>query len=284
MSDVAHSAGNKAEDEAEDRASQVEHNKAVQVLGRFGDVCYGVVHIVVAVLAIKLAFGGSGHSVDQKGAVASIAAQPFGEVVLWLIAVGLVAFGAWQLLCAAVGFHWVDKEGKRTRRRIGAAGRAVAVLAIAVFTVRLLLSDPSKSTDSQSKQFTARLMSVSGGRILVGVVGLAIVVAAAMLGYRGVRQKFVRDLNLGRLPVTAQRWTKRLGVVGFLAKGVAYAIVGILVLVAAITFDPNKAGGLDDALRTLAAQPFGAVLLVIVALGLAAYGVYCFFEARCRKG
>ena len=65
---------------------------------------------------------------------------------------------------------------------------------------------------------------------------------------------------------------------------VAYAIVGILVLVAAITFDPNKAGGLDDALRTLAAQPFGAVLLVIVALGLAAYGVYCFFEARCRKG
>jgi hypothetical protein len=280
MSNVAHSAEGKAEDEA----SKVEHNKAVQVLGRFGDVCYGAVHIVVAVLAIKLAFGGSGHSVDQKGAVAAIAAQPFGEVVLWLIAVGLVAFGAWQLLSAAVGFSWIDKESKRTRRRIGAAARAVAVIAIAVFTVRLLLSDPGKSSDSQSKELTAKLMSVTGGRILVGVAGLAILVGAGALAYRGVRRKFVSDLNLSKLPAAARRWTERLGVVGFLAKGVAYAIVGVLVLIAAITFNPNKAGGLDDALRTLAAQPFGAVLLVIVALGLAAYGVYCFLEARCRKG
>jgi hypothetical protein len=277
MSNVAHS--------AEHEANTAEHNTAVQVLGRFGDICYGVVHIVVAVLAVRLAFGGSGHSVDQKGAVATIAAQPFGEVVLWLIAVGLVAFGAWQLLCAAVGFQWIDKEGKRTRRRIGAAGRAVGVLAIAVFTVKLLLSDPSKPTDSQSKELTARLMSVSGGRILVGAAAVAILAVAAGTAYRGIGKRFMQDLDLAKLPgAGTARWTKRLGVVGFTAKGVAYAIVGILVLIAAITFNPNRAGGLDDALRTLAAQPFGVVLLVIVALGLASYGVYCFFEARCRKG
>jgi Domain of Unknown Function (DUF1206) len=276
MTNIAHSARNKV--------SHAEHNSVLQALGRFGDVCYGAVHIVVAVLAVRLAFGGSGHSVDQKGAVTTIAAQPFGEVVLWLIAVGLVAFGAWQLLCAAVGFQWIDKESKRARRRIGAAGRAVAVIAIAVFTVRLLLSDPSRSSDSQSKEATARLMSVTGGRILVGVVALAVLIVAVTTGYRGARRRFVQDLDLSRLPVGARRWTERLGVVGFLAKGVAYAIVGILVLIAAITFNPNRAGGLDDALRTLVAQPFGAVLLVIVALGLAAYGGYCFLEARCRKG
>ncbi|HEX5403670.1 MAG TPA: DUF1206 domain-containing protein [Pseudonocardiaceae bacterium] len=269
---------------AEHKASNVEHSTVVQGLGRFGDICYGVVHIVVAVLAIQLAFGGSGHSVDQKGAVATVAAQPFGEVVLWLIAVGLVAFGAWQLLCAVTGFQWIEKKGKRTRRRIGAAARGVAVLAIAVYTVRLLLSDPGKSSDSQSKELTARLMSVSGGRILVGAAGLAVVVAAGALAYRGLRRKFMRDLDLGKLSAGARKTTETLGVVGFVAKGVAYGIVGILVLIAAITFNPNKAGGLDDALRTLAGQPFGVVLLVIVALGLAAYGVYCFFEARCRKG
>jgi hypothetical protein len=115
-------------------------------------------------------------------------------------------------------------------------------------------------------------------------VGVGILVAAGVIAYRGLRRKFVQDLDLSRVPPSAARLTRTLGAVGCTAKGVAYAIVGILILVAAITFDPNKAGGLDAALRTLARQPFGVVLLVLVAIGLAAYGGYCFFESRCRRG
>ncbi len=291
MSEAANGARGRA-NEAEQKASQAqgkandaEHSKPLQFLGRFGDVCYGVVHIVVAVLAIRLAFGGSGgHSVDQKGAVAAIAAQPFGEVILWVIAIGLVAFGSWQLLSAGAGFEWVDKVGRRTRKRIGAGARGAAVLVIAISTFRLLLSDPGKSSNSESRTVTARLMSVTGGRLLVGAVAVGIIVGACVIAYRGFKRKFLQDLDLSRVPRGAARLTEALGVAGFIAKGVAYTIVGILVLVAAITFDPNKAGGLDSALRTLAAQPFGVVLLVLVALGLAAYGGYCFFESRCRRG
>lgn len=253
----------------------------LQSLGRFGDVCYGIVHIVVAVLAIRLAFGSSNSELDQKGAVSAIAAQPFGTVVLWVIAIGLFAFGLWQLLSAASGFQWVRPAGKRTRRRIGAAGRGIAVIAIGVFTVRLLVSDRGSSGNSHQQQWTAQLLAMPGGRVLVGVIGAAIVVAAGAIAWRGAKRKFLRDLDLPR--VSARRWAERLGVTGFVAKGVAYAIVGILVIVAAIEVDPKRVGGLDAALHTLAAQPFGVVLLAVVALGLAAYGGYCFVEARYRK-
>lgn len=267
-------------------ARQLEQSTVVQWLGRLGDVCYGVVHIVIAWLALQVAFGGSSGStnqVNQQGAITEISAQPFGKVLLWVVAVGLVAFGVWQLLAALTSYRWITKEGKRTRKRLGSASRGVAVLVIAAFTLKLLFSDPTSSGNSKQQEWTARLMSVPFGRILVGLVAIGVIVAAVIIARRGLAKKFLVDLDLQKLPTGAQTWTKWLGVVGFAAKGVAYAVVGILVGVAAITFDPKKAGGLDKALRTLAAQPFGVVLLTAVALGLAAYGVYCFADARCRK-
>jgi hypothetical protein len=265
-------------------ARRLERNRAVQWLGRFGDVCYGVVHIVVAVLALRLAFGTSGGALDQKGAVSTIAAQPFGMALLWLFAFGLFAFGLWQLLAAAVGFRWVRNRSRRARRRVGALGRAVTVLVIASFTLKLLLSDPTSSSNSTQREWTARLLAVPGGRVLVGLVGVGVIAVAAMMAYRGVKRRFLQDWDLTRLPVRTRRFAEAMGVIGLPAKGVSFAVVGILLLVAAIRLDPNKAGGLDAALRTLAAQPFGVLLLVVVALGLAAYGGYCFAEARCRRG
>lgn len=270
--------------ETEDKAGEARHSKVMQVLGRFGDVCYGVIHVVVAVLTVRLIFGRPGHEVDQKGAVATIAAQPFGEVVLWFVAIGLVAFGIWQLLMATTGFAYVDDRGRRIGKRIGTGGRAVAVLFIAVSTFRLLVSSSAgRSSNGESQTFTAKLMGVTGGRLLVGAVGIGIVVAAGVIAWRGIQRKFVQDLDLGRVSAKSARLTKLLGSIGFAAKGVVYAIVGVLILVATIQFNPKRAVGLDGALRTLAGQPLGVGLLVVVALGLAAYGGYCFFEARCRR-
>jgi hypothetical protein len=279
MSNVAH--------KAQHGAQRLEQNTAVQWLGRFGDGCYGVVHIVVAWLALQVAFGGSSgqsQQVDQQGAITEISAQPFGKVLLWLVAIGLLAFGLWQLLAAVTSYQWINEEGKRTRRRLGSAARGVAVLVIAGFTVKLLFSDPSRSDNSKQQAETARLMSVPFGRILVGLVAVGVIVAACVIAWRGLDKKFLADLDLAKVSRTTRTWTTWLGVVGFTAKGVAYAIVGVLIGLAAITFDPNKAGGLDKALRTLAAQPFGAVLLTVVAIGFVAYGVYCFADARCRRG
>jgi hypothetical protein len=270
--------------EAEDKAVEARRNTVTQVLGRFGDICYGVIHIVIAVLAIRLIFGRPGHEVDQKGAVAAIAVEPFGRVALWFIALGLVAFGLWQLLMATSGFRYVDNRRTRITMRVGACCRAIAVLFIAGSTIRLLVSSSDgRSTNGESQTFTAKLMSVTGGRLLVGAVGIGIVIAAGVIAWRGIERQFVAGLDLARLSPKTARLTELLGAVGCTAKGAAYTIVGVLIVVAAIRFDPKQAVGLDGALRTLAGQPLGAVLLVVVALGLAAYGGYCFFEARCRR-
>ncbi|HEX4221064.1 MAG TPA: DUF1206 domain-containing protein [Pseudonocardiaceae bacterium] len=266
-----------------DVADRLENNTVVQWLGRFGDVCYGVVHVVVAILALRLAFGGSGSELDQRGAITAIAAAPLGVVLLWLIAVGLFAFGAWQVLAAMVSFRWVRDKPKRTRRRIGAAMRAVAVLAIAVLALRLLLADPTRSESSEQRDWTARLLAVPGGRIVVVVAGLAVVAGAVMMGYRGVKQAFLDDLDLRRTRRGMRTAVGWLGTCGFLAKSAAFAIVGVLVVIAGVRLDPARSGGLDAALHTLAGQPYGAVLLVIVALGLLCYGGYLAAEARYRR-
>jgi hypothetical protein len=264
-------------------AGRAEHSATHRWLGRIGDSCYGLVHLVVAVLSIKVAFGGSGSELDQKGAVKAIAAQPFGSALLWLLAIGLFAFAIWQVLTAAVGFRWVTKQGKRTRRRIGAAGRAVVAVAIGVFALETVFSSAQSSGNSQQQEWTARLLGMPGGRFIVGAVAVGILAVAVGTGSRGVRQSFLQDLETNRMTAGTRKMVKPLGVLGFLAKGVAYAVIGALLMTATIQFDPKKAGGLDAALKTLAAQPFGVVLLVVVAIGLAAYGCYCFVEGWYRK-
>jgi hypothetical protein len=265
-------------------AQQLENSRALQFLGRFGDVCYGVVHLVVAWLALQVAFG-SHQEADQQGAVTTIAAQPFGAVLLWLLAIGLIAFGLWQLLAAAVSFQWISPEGKRTRKRLGVAGRALAVLGIASFTVKLLASgQKSGSSNTKPQELTASLMSLPAGRILVGIAGLVVLGFAANTAWRGIKRKFTEDWDTNRLSGKARRTAELVGSVGFVAKGVAFGIVGALIGYAGFTHNAAEAGGLDKALKTLAAQPFGMVLLVVVALGFVAFAGYLFADARARRG
>ena len=264
-------------------AGRLEDSRPVQWLGRFGDACYGVVYLVVAWLALQIAFGNTGAEADQRGAVTEIAAQPFGSVLLWVVAIGLIAFGIWQLLAAATGFRWVTGKRKRTMRRLSAAGRAIMVLTIASFTLRLLTSGTATSGSGQ-QEMTARLLALPAGRVLVIAIGIGVLVAAVLSARRGIRKSFVRDLDLTGVSARTRSWVERLGMLGYLAKGVAYAVIGLLLCTAAIHVDPSRAGGLDKALRTLAAQPFGVVLLVAVAIGFAAFGVYSFADARWRRG
>jgi len=262
-------------------ARRLETSRPVQVLGRFGDACYGVVYLVVAWLAGQIAFGVPAAEADQRGAVTVISAQPFGMALLWVLVVGLVAFGVWQLLAAAAGFRWVTTKRARTMRRLSAVGRAVVVLTIAGFTVRLLTG--GATTGGGQQEATATLLTLPGGRVLVLAIGVAVLVAAVFAARRGVRERFLRDLDLSGAATRTRRWVRWSGKVGYLAKAVAYAVIGILLCTAAIHLDPNRAGGLDKALRTLAAQPFGAVLLIAVAIGFVAFGVYSFSDARYRR-
>jgi hypothetical protein len=265
-------------------AQRAKNSRVLQGLGRVGMGCYGVIHLIVAYLALRVAFGDSGEQADQKGALQEVGSTSFGAVVLWVLAIGLFAYGLWQFLLAAVSYHWVQKKGKRTRKRIGAAARGVVGISLGIYAVKLVTGSGSRQSGNQGQQeWTAKVLALPAGRVLVAIVAAIVIGVAIGEIRRGIKQSFAQDLNLSELPAGTQRWVKRLGTIGYIAKGVVFGIVGFLIGVAAFQSDPGEAGGLDRALKTLAAQPFGTIALVIVAIGLAAFGVYCFAAARAHK-
>jgi hypothetical protein len=265
-------------------AHRAKNSTLTQALGRAGMVCYGAVHVIVAYLAVRVAFGDTGEQADQKGAVQEVGSGTFGAVVLWILAVGLVAYGGWQAMQAAMGYQWIGKKSKRTRRRIGAAAKAVIGVALGIYAWRLVTGDGGGgSGDQQQQEVTAKLLSLPAGQILVGIVAAVVIGVAVAQVRKGIKKSFLEDLDMHDLPNGTQQWVRRLGVFGYIAKGFVVGIVGVLPGFAAFQHDSEEAGGLDRALKTLAAQPFGPVALVIVGIGLAAFGVYCFAAARAHK-
>ena len=250
-----------------------------ELAARAGYAVSGVLHVLIGVLALRVAFGSGGEQADQSGALATIASTPFGGVVLWFSVLAFLALGAWQV---AKAIHGGSPTGGTSDTGAGdrakAVGRAVVYLALA-FAALSFARGGGTSSSQQTADATAKLMSAPGGRILVGAVGLAIVVVGGYHVYKGWTKKFLEDLH--RLPSgPAGPTVRRLGVAGYVLKGVALAIVGVLFVTAAAEANPSKATGLDGALHTLRDQPAGVALLVIVALGFIAYGIYSFARAR----
>jgi hypothetical protein len=146
-----------------------------------------------------------------------------------------------------------------------------------------VVSGASGSQADSQESATKSIMDNTGGRWLIGLIGLIVVGIGIGLLIYGVKKKFEKHLNTGQMNPSVRQTVRRLGVAGYSAKGVAYAIVGALVVSAAVTYDAGKARGLDGALKTLSAQSYGPWLLGLIALGIAAFGVYCFFQAKYRK-
>lgn len=262
---------------AQNTAHQVNDNAWFERLVRVGLASYGIVHLLIGWLALQLAFGDSSGAPDQQGALQQIAAEPFGEVLLWIIAFGLLAMAVWQGIEAFVGHRSRDNP-KRTLKRVSSAGKAVLYAGLAVSSVKTALESKSKSTSKDS--MTAKLMDLPLGRFLVFAVGAVIIGVGVALVVKGVKRKFERDLD-GRATSGSTGYTVvRLGQVGYTAKGVALGVVGALFVWAAWTYDANKAGGLDVALRKLLDTGLGPWLLALVAAGIVCFGAYCFAWAR----
>jgi uncharacterized protein DUF1206 len=268
---------------AADRAG---NSDSLENLARVGLVAYGVVHLLIAWLALQLAWGvggSGGESADQSGALSTLAEQPLGKPLLWIVAVGMIALAVWQLAETLRWRHDLSASGdakKKAAQKIGkSVAKAVVYAALAVLAIRFATGGGQSSSSSQQQQ-TAGVFGWPAGRWLVGLAGLVIIGVGAYHVYKGVSKKFLKQLDLGRATPRTRSLVEKLGLAGFPAKGVALGLVGGLLVWAAVTFDPAKAGGLDSALRTVLDAPFGRVLLTLVALGIAAFGAFCFVRAR----
>ncbi|KAA1423092.1 DUF1206 domain-containing protein [Mumia zhuanghuii] len=259
---------------------EVRNSKALETGARIGLAAYGVVHLLIAWIALQVAWSGGGDA-SQGGALAMMSDNPVGVALLWVTAIGFVALVFWQLSDAVFGF--ADEDGaKKAFKKAKAAGRAVLYGFLAGLAFKSAMGSGGGSGNGE-ETLTARIMSAPAGRWLVGIIGVAIVAAGLYQGYRGLSRRFENELDSSATSGTSGTAIVRLGQVGYTAKGIALTIIGILFVIAAIDYDPQKAGGLDDALKTVREQPFGPFLLTLVAVGLAAFGAYCFGWARHVK-
>jgi hypothetical protein len=255
---------------------EVDHSEWIDRAVRIGLVAYGVMHLLIAWLAVRLALGDSSGSPSSQGAFHQLAGTGAGRVLLYVVAFGFLALVLWQALEALLG-HLDEDGGKRVVKRLASAGKAVVYAALAASAVKTAAgSSGGGGTDG----ITERLMRMPGGPVLVGAVGLGVLAVAGVLAWRGCSGDFASKLDPRGRSGSDGRVYLLLGRAGHLAKSIALAGVGVLFLYAAFTHDPKRSGGLDVALHKVLQQPFGQPALAVIALGLACFGLFCFAWAR----
>ncbi|TFC10449.1 DUF1206 domain-containing protein [Cryobacterium algoritolerans] len=255
-------------------ARNAQDSAPLRGLARLGFAVNGLVHILIGSLAIAVAAGGGSGAADQSGAFGQLASNPGGVFLLWTVVIGMFALGLWLLISAFL-MRGTDPKRKWTRRGTEVA-KAAAYFAIGATAVTFALGGTASSASSTSDA-SATLLSSPGGVFVLIVAGVIVLAIGAYFVRKGVAQKFTDDISLPGEP--ARKFVLALGVAGYVSKGIAISVVGILVVAAALTHDASKSTGLDGALRTLAALPFGVAILTVIGIGLIAYGLYCFVRA-----
>ena len=264
------------------KAEQVGDSAVLAGLARVGLIAYGVVHLLIGWLALQIAWGGTaGGSADSSGALKAVADHPFGKVMLWLVAVGMVALALWQASEAVWGYH--NRMGaKRVRKQVSSGAKAVVYAALGVSAALVAVGSGSSSSQSQ-QEATSGVLAWPGGQLIVVVAGLIILAVGVAGVVKGVKQSFAEEIDTSSMSPTARKGVALLGRVGYIARGLALGVVGGLLGYAALTFDPQQARGLDGAMRTILQQPFGQFLLTAVALGFIAFGLFAFLQSRYRR-
>jgi hypothetical protein len=265
---------------ASETAREVAQSRPLEILARVGLVAYGVVHLLIGVIALRIAWGDDRDEADQAGALESLADQPFGPPLLWLLAIGLLALAFWHGSRAIWSFRTGD-TATRARRRMMAGGAAALSVLLAGGAATFALGARASAAEAQEST-TQGVLALPFGQILVVAVALIIIAIGISQVGKAARRQFAHEIDPGSMSPATRRTLTGLGVIGYGAKGIALTVVGLLLGYAAVTFDASKARGLDGAMRTIVIQPFGQLLLTGVALGFMAFAVFAFAQSRYR--
>jgi uncharacterized protein DUF1206 len=233
------------------------------------------------VLALELALGRGGKSTSRQGALAVLADESLGRLVLYALAAGFAAYALWRLAQAI--FEQEDEDHKLWAKRIGYLGRAAVYFGLAYTATKIAHGSPAESQNETARKATAQALGWPGGTWLVALTGLCIVGVGIYNGYRGITCKFADKWDTAKMGGRLKSWSKRVGTVGLLARFVVFSLIGAFAVKAALEYEPKEAIGLDGALQKLVQETHGRWLLGITAAGLLAYAAYCFADARYRK-
>ncbi len=278
-------------DAARRTARNVATSPAVTRLARLGYAMKGVVYVVIGFLAILLVTGHGGALTDQNGALKAIYESPlgpgFGRFLMIVVTIGLFAFALWSLIEAIFDTEGKGRDAKGIVSRLGYVAVAISYTLLGIVALQIATTGnpnaSSRNSTSTAQNWTATLLKQPAGVLLVILVGIIVLCLMAYLFYKAYKAPFRSRLNLASLSPRAQKTVVNFGRFGYAALGVVFAVVGIFLIVAAAQHNPKEAKGLDSALVELLKQPFGPWLVGLVALGLLAYGLYSFVEARYRR-
>jgi hypothetical protein len=253
-----------------------------RAVARIGLASRAVIYLPLAALMVELALteGRSGET-DQGGALRDIGATLLGTAFLCVFAFGAVCYTAWRWSEAALGRHVEDLS---TADRVKAFVEGTCYLPFAVMAIAVAVGDDKRTHQAGTyRSVSAEVMRTTFGQVLVGAVGAGVVIVGCYLFSEGPRRSFAADLDFDNARESWRRITFTCGIVGSVARGAVFALTGVLVIVAAATATPAKAGGIDAALRTVARAPYGRIVLLIAAVGIAAFGVFALAESRWRQ-
>lgn len=264
------------------------HNESswIEKLARFGYTAKGIVYAIVGLLALQVALGNGGRTTDTKGALSTIAVQPFGKFMLAVVALGLIAYVVWRFVQA---IQDPDHRGESNDaddivRRIGYGMSGLIYASLAFTAIQIVVNANQSASGGTTKQtWTARLLAQPFGQWLVGIIGAMIIGYGFYQFYKAYKAKFRKKMKLHEMSNTEETWATRAGRLGLAARGVVFVMIGFFAIQAGLQYDSSEVRGLDGALETLTRQPYGAWLLGIVAIGLIAYGIYMFALAEYRR-
>ena len=275
-----HGKAGRAAGEAAKTADSVADSPIMTAMARLGLVAHGFVYLLIGWLALQVAFGHGNKTADQRGAMSEIAKHTFGIALLWVLAVGLAAYAIWRLFEAALGS---GVDGDKAKSRLKSAGRGIAYGLLCISTVTFAIGTSRQSQSQKQQTMTGRAMEHAFGRWLVAVAGLVVIVGGIVMIVSGARKKFLKQLTTEQMNPKTRDAVESLGTVGNIARGAVFVITGMLFVQAAITYDPSKVSGMDGALKTLRDRSWGPWILGVMAIGLIAYGIFGFAQAKWAK-
>ena len=258
------------------------HGPEVGGLGRLGLAAKGGSYVLVALLALQVAFGDEqGGPKDRQGALQAVAREPFGTFLIAALGVGFAAYALWRLVDAIFDRGRDGDDAQGLAKRVGQFARGLLYTALAVLCFSILLGASGESGNENKE--AARVMEWPAGRWLVAVLGVGFLAAAGYNALRSATCKFMKDLKKGEMAENEERLYRLVGRFGHAARALVFGLVGFFLVKTAWQYDSKEAIGIDGALRKVASGEHGQVWLGIVAAGLGAYGVFCFVQARYRR-
>ena len=268
--------------DAVERARQVTDHPVLEHLARVGLIAYALMHLLIAVLAGRLAWGVSTQDADQTGALATVAGWSGGKLVLWAIALGMLSLALWQAGEVLLWWHGLLEGEHRVRAAYVCAKclAKAAVYGVVGVTAGLFAVGLDYEADERMRELTIDALGIPGGAVLVGAAATGVCAVGLYVLVRGFTGGFMRDIDLPTAPDRWEPWIEGIGRVGYVAKGIAFGLVGVLLWRAATSSDVSGATGLDGALTAIAQASAGPWLLTGIAAGFGFFGVYALARAR----